>query len=174
MATDELTGPIDYRELLKQARVALVGNPSPGVVEQARAKAQQAAEEAPRREDRAEFCQVLAQHYHNYAMPEEAEKWIEEAERLSQGVPRLEAMTAYVHASLLHRSFEFTKALDKLEPLANAIDVEEDLSLAARIQTLYAGVLDQLGRIDEADAAFKKALDLREQDGDKTGLAVVY
>ncbi len=174
MATDELTGPIDYRELLKQARVALVGNPVPGVVEQARVKAERAAEEAPRREDRAEFCQVLAQHYHNYAMPEEAGKWIEEAERLSQGVPRLEAMSAYVHASLLHRSFEFQKALDKLEPLARSIDAETDLSLAARVQTLYAGVLDQLGRIDEADAAFKTALELRERDGDKTGLAVVY
>jgi len=175
MSSHDAHTAVDYRDLLQQSRSDLVRQPKISEINAARDKAEKAAEEAPRREDRAEFCQVLAQHYTGFAEPERAQRWIEEAERLSAGVPELEASTAYIKAAILHQSFDFPKALSVIQPyVGDRATSAIKPSLRARIQTLYAGILDQLGDVAGAHRAFAHAIELREGLNDPLGLAVVY
>ena len=116
--SDEST---DYRALLSEIRGLLVRNPDAAHVENARIRAESAAAHAPRREDRARFCQVLAQHYNNYALPQRSDHWLAEAERFSQGIPELEAKHQIVYGF-------FQEVLDQI----SFDELREELALAAR------------------------------------------
>ncbi|RPI66999.1 MAG: hypothetical protein EHM43_10245, partial [Ignavibacteriae bacterium] len=165
---------IDYAELKSRLRQALVVDPHPETTPAARIEAERAAEEAPRREDRAAFCWILAQHCSNHAEFEVAEKWISEAQRFSAGIPNLEAHTAYIHASLLHRQRRSDEAIAVLAPYMQSLDPEGDLPLAARMTTMMAGLYDSIGEMELASDTFKTAIDLRERADDRNGMAVVY
>ncbi len=164
---------MDYAQLKSQLRQALVTDPKPETTAAARKEAERAAEEAPRREDRAAFCWILAQHCANHAEFEASEKWIDEARRLSAGIPLLEANTAYIYATMLNRQRKAVEAIDVLAPFMQLDLREQDVSLAARMYTLMAGLYDSVGDVDLAEQTFQMALDLREQQGDQHGLAVV-
>ncbi len=182
MSTDQTNGQtstsgqeaVDYSQLHKRLRSELLTSPTPERVKVAREECEKAAEEAPRREDRALFCQVLAQHCSNHAESLAAFRWVDEAERFSKGIPKLETSSAYVRATLLHRERRGSEARAVLEPYLAVVDAGNDLTLAAKMFTLYAGVLDSLGDIEKADDAFRTALHLREEADDPNGLAVVY
>ncbi|MBI2793140.1 MAG: tetratricopeptide repeat protein [Ignavibacteria bacterium] len=174
MSVSASTGDFDnYTKLLEHLRNVLVVRPKSGELNGARKQAEQAALSAPRIEDRARFCHILAQHFVNHGEINPALHWINEAVRLSSGHPRMEALTAYYHASILHRAGRSSEALEIIEPLSN-LSPEEDLSLASRITTVRAGIFDSLGRIEDAENSFQEALALREKVGDSSGLAVVY
>lgn len=174
MSVSASTGDFDnYTKLLEHLRNVLVVRPKSGELNGARKQAEQAALSAPRKEDRARFCHILAQHYVNHGEINPALHWIDEAVRLSSGHPRMEALTAYYHASILHRAGRSTEALEIIEPLSK-LSPEEDLSLVSRIVTIRAGIYDSLGRIEDAENSFQEALALREKVGDPSGLAVVY
>jgi signal transduction histidine kinase len=172
--TDHADRVLDYKELKKQVRYQLVIDPHPETTESARRLAERAAEEAPRREDRAAFCQILAQYYANFAQPQVAEKWLDEADRLSQGLPQQQAASAYARVTFLLRQKRTREALKLIEPWMEVVDKEENLSLAARMQTVYAGLLDASGDVAKADEAFRKAIEYREALNERPGLAVVY
>ena len=163
----------NYTKLLEDLRNVLVVRPKAIEINGARKQAETAALNAPRREDRSRFCHILAQHYANHGEIDAALKWIDEAGRLSTGLLRMEALTAYYHASILHRAGRSADALDVIEPYCT-ISPEEDLSLAARVETLRAGIFDSLGRDEDAEKSFREALALRRKVGDPSGLAVVY
>ena len=164
----------DYSELHERLRRELVSDPNPQRVDKAREECESAAENAPRREDRAAFCHILAQHCSNYAESFNAFRWIDEADRLSKGIPSLEVNSAYVRATLLNRERRGGEALAVLEPFVRVADGGDDIITAARVYTLYAGILVSLGEIDKAEDAFATALRLREEAEDPLGLAVVY
>ena len=170
----EEAASIDYLALRRRLRKDLITEPSPERVRASRKECEVAAENAPRREDRAVFCQILAQHCSNYAESRAAYEWLDEAERLSKGKPQLEASTAYVRASLLYRERRASEAREVVEKYIDAVDASVDVRLAARMNTMYAGILDSLGEVEMADAAFTKARALRERVGDEAGLAVVF
>lgn len=163
----------NYTKLLEDLRNVLVVRPKAVEINGARKQAETAALNAPRREDRSRFCHILAQHYANHGEIDSALKWIFEAGRLSSGLPRLEALTAYYHASILHRACRSADALGVIEPYST-ISPEDDLSLVARMNTLRAGIFDSLGRVEDAENSFQEALVLRQKVGDPSGLAVVY
>lgn len=164
---------MDYADLKSRLRHVLVTDPSPETTPAARKEAERAAEEAPRREDRAAFCWILAQHCANHAEFDASEKWIDEARRLSAGIPLLEANTAYIYATMLNRQRKGVEAIAVLAPFLQSEIKESDMSLAARMYTLLAGLYDSVGDVELAEQTFQTALELREKQGDLNGLAVV-
>ncbi len=65
-------------------------------------------------------------------------------------------------------------ALDDLERAVTLFTQHEALGRAARASTLAGMVLRRLGRLDDADAAHRRALAWYEQVGDRAGLGAVY
>lgn len=165
----------DIKAAIKAIRNDLVVNPTPDRIREAREFAVATFNTSDTDTARTEICTILALHYHNFADFNLAYEWLDKGRSFALNDPNSSARLAYTHAAMLYRERRAREALSIIEPLlAPGSDPVIDTSVLARLQSLLAGILDSLGMIDEADQAFRTALDLRERLGNKLGLATVY
>lgn len=169
LATDQV---VDEKDIVASARADLVTNPQPERIQKARELAIRNVDACSNPTYRAELCTILAQHYHNFAEFSTAYTWLEKARSIAD-TQNSKAWVAYTHAGILLRERRAQEALVVLDSIVSGSDGIE-LGVLARAQTTRAGALDSLGLVEEADAAFKSAIELREQLGAKPGLAIVY
>ncbi len=169
----ELNQPSDYSAVLATVRRDLITNPSSERIRNARELAASAAESCSDVELKTEFYCVLALHFHNYAEFDSSYEWLNKARACAGDNYSAQAWIAYTHAAILMRQRRLREALTVLEPYEKVGEVNNKL-VAARLQTLRAGILDSLGETDRADQSYQAALELREAIGDPLGLATVY
>ncbi len=117
---------------------------------------------------------VLAQHLALHSEFSAALKLHEASDADAGDDYELRALVAYARATVYNRKYDLEAARALLAPYANGELEERSIEIAARVRTLYAGVLDSLGNAAASEREFSAAIALRERIGHPRGLAIVY
>jgi len=163
--------PLPVHEKLRDA---LLRSPNMEGSQGALADAETALETISDPHERVLIRHVLAQYHSMRGEFDLAHNLLDLAELDCKGNGHLGDLNSYLRASVLHRESRFEPARNLLKPLVENVSAKDDVEFAARIHTLYAGILDSLGQIEESEEEFHIAIELREKIGDPRGLAVVY
>lgn len=162
------------RPFHEKLREELLRSPSPSTSEASLNEAYLALSVQTDPGERVRIRHVLAQYLSRQAEFDSAHVELDHAVVDANGDSRLLDLTTYTRATVLHRQNNLELARTTISPLVESISAHDDLEFAARVHTLYAGILDFLGDVDEAADEFALAIKLRIQIGDERGLSVVY